>query len=282
MSKFISEIHSDYDYIYLKGVNHMKIGITERGDGGLDLSWANKLSQVDAAVIITKHLTVGNQDLINKLIANKSKIILHVTCTGFGGTVIEPGVPTPDRVIDGVLYLINQGFPVDQIVLRTDPIVPDVLGQLRASQIWDRFISMGITRIRYSYLDVYKHVYRRFKSNQVRMINLPNGRKEYSTESILEFEYYIADYKNTLLSRGISVSFESCAEQSSYNKKGCISSLDLDILGIPYSTDDLLVDHAQRASCLCLAGKTELLPPSSPHPCRSGCMYCYWKYKSEK
>lgn len=31
-----------------------KIGITEAGDAGLDLSWVNKLDTVDGAVVITK------------------------------------------------------------------------------------------------------------------------------------------------------------------------------------------------------------------------------------
>lgn len=35
----------------------MKIGITEQGDAGLDLSWVKKLSNVDAAILITKNLT---------------------------------------------------------------------------------------------------------------------------------------------------------------------------------------------------------------------------------
>ena len=31
-----------------------KIGITEAGDAGVDLSWVEKLDRVDAAVLITK------------------------------------------------------------------------------------------------------------------------------------------------------------------------------------------------------------------------------------
>lgn len=38
-----------------------KIGVTEAGDGGLDLSWKDKL--FDANIIITKHLTSKMSDL---------------------------------------------------------------------------------------------------------------------------------------------------------------------------------------------------------------------------
>lgn len=31
-----------------------KIGITEAGDAGVDLSWGEKLNRIDAAVLITK------------------------------------------------------------------------------------------------------------------------------------------------------------------------------------------------------------------------------------
>ena len=37
----------------------MKIGITERGDAGIDLSWESKLKYdaIDGAVLITKNIT---------------------------------------------------------------------------------------------------------------------------------------------------------------------------------------------------------------------------------
>lgn len=34
----------------------LRIGITERGDAGLDLSWAHRLSAMDGAILITKNL----------------------------------------------------------------------------------------------------------------------------------------------------------------------------------------------------------------------------------
>ena len=32
-----------------------KIGITEAGDAGIDRSWANRLDEVDGAILITKN-----------------------------------------------------------------------------------------------------------------------------------------------------------------------------------------------------------------------------------
>lgn len=57
-----------------------KIGITEAGDAGLDLSWANKLDTVDGAIVITKCIT---PDFYEVALANKDKLIIHATITGY-------------------------------------------------------------------------------------------------------------------------------------------------------------------------------------------------------
>ncbi len=43
-----------------------KIGITEAGDAGGDLSWENKLDNVDAAILITKDITQHFSESENK------------------------------------------------------------------------------------------------------------------------------------------------------------------------------------------------------------------------
>lgn len=43
------------------------IGITEAGDAGLDLSWVDKLHNVDGAVVITKQIT---DSFINAALTN--------------------------------------------------------------------------------------------------------------------------------------------------------------------------------------------------------------------
>ena len=55
-----------------------RIGITEAGDAGLDLSWVDKLNDVDGAVVITKQIT---DSFINAALTNQEKLIIHLTCT---------------------------------------------------------------------------------------------------------------------------------------------------------------------------------------------------------
>lgn len=51
-----------------------KIGITEAGDAGLDLSWANKLDTVDGAIVITKCIT---PDFYEVALANKDMMSIR-------------------------------------------------------------------------------------------------------------------------------------------------------------------------------------------------------------
>ena len=69
-----------------------KIGITEAGDAGVDLSWEEKLDDVDAAVLITKCVS---PDFFDAALEHKDRLIVHATITGYGHSILEPNVPTP-------------------------------------------------------------------------------------------------------------------------------------------------------------------------------------------
>ena len=107
-----------------------RIGVTESGEIAFNLDAFDRLYK--ANIIITKRLT---DELIEKLIEHKEKIILHLTCTGMGGTRIEPFVPKLQDTYKKFLKLIEGGFPVSQVVLRVDPIVPTKKGLLTAMSV---------------------------------------------------------------------------------------------------------------------------------------------------
>lgn len=237
----------------------MKIGITEAGDAGLDFSWVDKLFDIN--IIITKHLTTRNEQLIKALLENSHKIILHCTCTGYGGTKMEQNVPTPLEVHDGIKTLIQKGFPVSNIVLRTDPIIPTTKGIQRVEKVWDLFSDIGIKRCRYSVIDMYPHTKERIIAEY--------GEAPFDTfkapQKMMEaVKYAVENYREPYL-------FESCAENLP-EQIGCISKRDFDILGIPFDNPE---GGFQRKGCLCVAGKTELL--NNKKRCPSGCLYCYWR-----
>lgn len=237
-----------------------EIGITETSDISFHLEAFDNLRR--ANIIITKRLTDG---LINKLLIHKDKIILHLTVTGMGGTMVEPFVPPMETTKAKFDYLIESGFPVEQCVLRIDPIITTPKGIKTAISVLKLFRDSGITRIRWSSLDLYDHVKERFGEKG---IPLPQPKfhahivKRNGLYSILEG---ICQVEGWIL--------EACGEPD-FEPTPCVSQRDLDILGI----DDikLVGKKGQRASCSCPSNKVELIQ-GKPERCGNSCLYCYWK-----
>jgi DNA repair photolyase len=241
------------------------IGITETSDPAFHLDIFDNLKT--ANIIITKSLT---GKLIEKLVQYKSSCILHCTCTGMGGSKIEPFVPTVEQTVKKMQKLIDEGFPVNQIVLRIDPIVPTEKGVNTAINVLNAFKDFGITRVRLSFLDMYKHVKERFEDNDIK----------------LPYETFHADSKTRL---NAFAKLETLAKELGYQQvltcgepgfieTPCISQTDIDILGL---TDKitLIGKKEQRTSCGCPSNKRELIPfkDRNEHKCGHGCLYCYMK-----
>lgn len=249
----------------------LRIGITEQGDGGLDLRWKDKINTVDGAIIITKNL---NDDVINQLLKYKDKVILHCGCTGLGSTVYEPNVPEYKWQLNQLAKLLHFGFDPSHVVLRIDPILPTKEGLYHVKLVLDQFKHMQnenpamacINRIRISVMDTYPHVRQRFKNAG---INLPYGENFYAPYTMM---HDVTELLNTF-----PYQYETCAEPylNSPNiiQTGCVSEKDLAILGL--QSDTGYTNPQGRKGCLCLSCKTELL--SCKHPCGHKCLYCYWK-----
>lgn len=246
----------------------MKIGVTERGDGGLDLSWVNKLATVDGAVIITKNPC--NPAFQEAMLKNVDKTILHATITGYGSVPVEPNVPDFGTAFHGLRTLIQAGYPVDRIVLRVDPIIPDANGiKLAEYIIRNGCVGLGIQRVRVSVVDMYPHARERFKRAG---LALPYGENFHaSPEQFAAVDAMLARCK---VFNNIKPSIEACAEPNLRNVEhvGCIGPKEYEMFGIPLPEGE---SPKQRRDCLCLPGKTELLNNRSQ--CPHGCMYCYWK-----
>lgn len=248
----------------------MKIGITERGDAGLDLSWKDKVHAMDMSVLITKNITNSfKQAILDKM--STDRLIVHCDCTGWGGSWLEPNVPPYHEQLSRLKNLIDEGFPKDQCVLRIDPIVPSNEGLCTFRLVLDMARSLGLLpdmRVRVSILDEYMHVKNRIKamgrknSFYESSRKYPNARETERVRQALEY------YRD--------VTFETCAEPYLSGKNiehtGCVSEKDLAIFGLRPDTENL--NPQNRTGCLCLANKTELL--TCKKRCPHGCLYCYW------
>lgn len=252
----------------------MKIGITERGDAGINFAWIDKLIQgkVNGAVLITKEC---NDTFISNALANKDKVIVHATCTGYGGTVIEPGVPSAEWQMGQVKRLLDAGFPAAQLVLRIDPVIPTPKGLITAEKPLALAAQYGIPlmRARMSVLDAYPFVKKRFANAG---IPLPYGELSWASPE----QFQMVDAWVAQMQAKYNVRFESCAERymTVPEKVGCISQRDIDILGLNYTLP--AGSGYQRPACLCPACKTEML--DNRHPCKHNCLYCYWLTEKEE
>lgn len=271
----------------------MYIGITERGDAGIDLSWYQKIKDktVDGAVLITKKMT---REFIKKVIElHKSgyKIVVHHTITGWGASKIEPNVEQYEWELHMLKALIDLGFPKENCVLRIDPIFPTENGLKRVEKVIEYAYKLDCLppRIRISILDEYKHVKERFKEAGFQPIY---GEKEFqaSDEQLMNVAKTL-----TKLSAKYKRTFECCAEDKlvtfsekakndypSFPKEdieyvctitGCISQKELDLMGL---TEKVKGENNQkRSGCHCLSCKKELL--TNKVQCPNKCIYCYWR-----
>ena len=245
------------------------IGITERGDAGIDFSWTEKIDKTAYSVIITKNTT--SERFHKECLKHKDKILLHATITGWGGTEMEPNVPNPIESIKSVCKLIHEGFPPEQVVWRIDPIIA-VNGdqgfkkaQLVFHNIRHNLHLHHCNRIRVSVFDNYKHA-------KQRMSNI--GMQA-------DYDGFVADKEsfakiNKLIAYWQACGFivETCAEPKLKARHiGCVNDEDAKLFGVN------IVLHSKnkqnRFGCLCSTAKTELL--CNRRQCPHGCAYCYWK-----
>lgn len=270
-----NHIYSDKKHIQNKEnkEDNMRIGITEYGDAGVDFRWENKLKEIDGVILITKNL---NDTFIKKVLShmNEVPIVVHCTCTGWGHTRMEPNVPDYKQQLSQMKKLIESGFPASRMVLRIDPIFPTEKGIKRVHEMLNYYHSLGLPeneiRYRISIVDEYPHVRERYK--KLGFTPMYGG------------SFYPSEEQRNLVGNALSeypYQFDTCAEDilaykfpATFRIKGCISTEDLQIMGIKY--DGTFPENPQgRNGCHCLACKTELLIPRKK--CPHNCLYCFWK-----
>lgn len=246
----------------------MKIGITERGDAARHFKkWWAKLGDVDGVIAITKDPELLYRKL-RKTKALPAKLIVHCTITGFGGTPLEPNVPEWRDALRGHRNFVKWIGP-ERAVLRIDPIFPTRLG---IKKVKDIISEATQSRVRISFLDLYKHVRARFEklSKKEQAVYLEDLINVYELGQLHAPLWYRRRIWNDLIT-WLPVTPEVCGEPG-FRCTGCVSAFDLDALGLQY---DKKATSRQRAACSCLAIKTELL--SRRKPCKHGCLYCYWR-----
>lgn len=247
-----------------------KIGITERGDAGLDFAWRERIWTMTngKAILITKRLSDKFINAVLEETQKGARIIIHCTCTGLGGSAIEPNVPRPELQLRQLKKLVDAGFPVSNLILRVDPIIPGYVGYAQA--VLNTALKLGLLpaiSVKVSIMDCYKHVAARF---QQAGISLSMSGFKPTWEQINEVNTMLRDYK------ALGIRFTTCAENAltEATPAGCVGERECQLLGIALPNNG--VNPQGRGECLCLCGvKTELL--ENKKRCGHGCLYCYWR-----
>lgn len=228
------------------------VGITERGDAALDTAWLPWVKRGNPAILITKDPAKLLAILKSSDLSNPN-IIIHCTITGWGGSILEPSVPSIDSSIPAYLDLASRSAN-GRVVLRIDPIIPTPAGLTRMHSVFKH----RCTRLRISFLDNYPHVKARFLAAGIDPL-------PYDFHAPLETRRQIWEDLGKP---------EVCAEPG-LPCSGCLSFMDIALfdIGLSYKR------KGQRPECQCLAEKVELLKGEGP--CAHNCLYCYWKRKDE-
>ena len=176
---------------------------------------------------------------------------------------MEPGSPSftdSMAMFDEAVRMLGK----DRVVLRIDPIIPTPDGIVRAKTVHDFLTGVKCTARPEHGTKSEDQLHGQLPARQgtVQGGGASGGQPGYDFHAPLAERLKIAEY---------FVGAEICGEPG-MKCTGCISELDLRILGIEATPAMLGV---QRPNCKCLAGKRELLKHRGQ--CASRCLYCYWK-----
>lgn len=89
-------------------------------DPSLDYTWIDKMTDIN--IINTRNL---NQQLCDVFLANKHRIFIHLYLSGMGKTPFEPNIPSVKTIFEYLKYLVRNGFPINQILIVINPILPN-------------------------------------------------------------------------------------------------------------------------------------------------------------
>ncbi len=207
---------------------------------------------------------VRNDNLYNE-IKKYDQIFIHLTVTGMGGTMLEPGVPEARYVLGLLPDLINLTGSPHRIRLRFDPIVHLKLQNGSAYSNFSQFESIaataknsGITQIITSWMSEYPKVTKRLQKSGIFSLPVSNDLKRVEYEELLDICMRIGMHLSVCCDPQFNVS--CCIDGSLLNR--------MHPSGKNCSTEKA---GAQREKCGC----TKSRDIGWYYPCQGGCLYCY-------
>lgn len=203
---------------------------------------------------------------LSRILRKLDQIFIHLTVTGLGGTEIEPGVPSPEKVVEMLDDLVEFVGSPDRIRWRFDPLLTWVEnGERRDNTEYFRelapsFLRSGIKNAVTSFCTMYPKVFKRFEEHG-RFV--PVEFTENEKEEVRTLFKTIASECGIRLKWCCDIESESsiCVDG------GLLSRLHPK--GLPASMEKA---PGQRETCMCtkswdIGWYTQV--------CSGGCLYCY-------
>ena len=139
--------------------------------------------KVHTVVIWTKNpYSMISSGLLRSVLSSYSQLYIHLTVTGLGGTILEPGIPPWEKVVAMIPGIVDLVKNPERISWRFDPIVrvgvngEEISNYHLFQEIADHFSCSGITTCRTSWVEPYRKVMRRLENKEIRL--LPHTREE--------------------------------------------------------------------------------------------------------
>ena len=222
--------------------------------------------KVHTVVMWTKNpVNMVKPGRLRNVLSTYRQLYIHLTITGLGGSILEPGIPKWKKVVDMIPGILDLAGDPERISWRFDPIVRAETDGRKISNfdlfpvIAEKVKRCGISTCRTSWVEPYRKVIRRMDKKGIRLI--AHSREERLNQA--------KQLERLAGKTGIRISY--CSMEG-LPRSRCIDGMLLAELHPDGTMCSVRKAKGQRKLCGC----TESLDIGwYSLKCRNGCLYCY-------
>ncbi|MCD6117003.1 DUF1848 family protein [bacterium] len=222
--------------------------------------------KVHTIVVWTKNPVrmLKNTELVTTLKSYK-QLFFHVSVTGMGGTILEPGIPTAEETLKSLSSVVKLAKSPERVRVRFDPVVHLILPDGENYSNIDKFdivaewsLKAEIRHMVLSWMQVYPKVEKRLTDNSIKIIDMNQNDIKREADMLLA----------KAIRKGITLHFCSTAPLETSR---CIDGFLLTNLHPDREIANTDKAGGQRALCGC----TKSWDIGWYYKCPGGCLYCY-------
>ena len=204
-------------------------------------------------------------DKLRSQLQKYNQLILHLSITGLGGTLLEPKVPKPEKIFSLLPQLSDFFEGSERIIVRFDPVVhmqmPDgsyVCNLAFFDSLAPILSHNDIKQVVTSWVHIYGKVAKRLEKFGIKVIDITKEKQRQEGEWLKE------------RARDYGIQLQGCCVPS-WPRSSCIDGQLYNQLHPQGSVTSTKRAAGQRKLCGC----TKSLDIGWYHACIHGCVYCY-------